>query len=366
AASRPDAPVGDESPVAAGEDTAFRPKEASDEELTVVRPNPLAAQERAAYRDSQVEIARPSPSAAPSVPTAAPAALDTSPVEAAREAASVSPTPASTSTPGAAPRATKKASPPRRSPAAPRAKYLEPTAPPRADRRGTVDGSLGPTVAVVQAGDDVDAENADVPQRKLSTVASGAPTIITHRAPPPPPPPRTSALWSLAATLVAVAGVVTGVVWFVQKNQATTATDATAGTVEAKLQAARTATLAAPLPSAVPGNAVPGNAVPGDAVPGSAVPGSAVPGDAVPGDAVPGVPVSAPQVPAPEANAKAESVELEALPVLPSLQVDPARVRLEQAREATKRELAAQESPEALVPKAAPARAPAPAPVPVR
>jgi hypothetical protein len=130
-----------------------------------------------------------------------------------------------------------------------------------------------------------------------------------------------SALWSLAATLVAVAGVVTGVVWFVQKNQAAPATLEASRAVGTKLQAARTVTLAAPLPSAVP--------------------------------------VSVPKAPAPEPNAKAESVELEALPVLPSLQVDPARVRLEQAREATKRELAAQEAPEIVAPpKAVPAPKP--------
>lgn len=130
-----------------------------------------------------------------------------------------------------------------------------------------------------------------------------------------------STLWSLAATLVAVAGVVTGVVWFVHKNQsATTTTTAAAGGVGTKLQAARTVTLEAPLPSAVP--------------------------------------VNVPKATPPEANAKAESVELEALPVLPSLQVDPARVRLEQAREATKRELAAQDAPEPAPPKAVSAAKP--------
>lgn len=192
-------------------------------------------------------------------------------------------------------------------------------APPRADRRGTVDGSVGPTVAV-HANETAHAEPADLPPRRVSTVASGAPTIITRRAPAPPPSPAMSTLWSLAATLVAVGGIVTGVVWFVQKNQgAVTAVEAP---VEAKLQAARTVTLEAPLPSAAP------------------------------------APVGSPKSPAPDTNAKAESVELEALPVLPSLQVDPARVRLEQAREATKRELAAQETPAAQPAKALPVTKP--------
>lgn len=123
---------------------------------------------------------------------------------------------------------------------------------------------------------------------------------------------------------MAVAGVVTAVVWFVQKNQTATPTATAAEPpVAAKLQAARTATLAAPAASATP--------------------------------------PEMPTAPAPESNTKAESVELEALPVLPSLQVDPARLRLEQAREATKRELAAQEAPEAMAPK--PASAPGRAPV---
>ena len=127
-----------------------------------------------------------------------------------------------------------------------------------------------------------------------------------------------STLWSLAATLVAVAGVVTGVVWFVHKNQGAVTT----APVEAKLQAARTLALETPLPSAAP------------------------------------APVDTPKPPAPDPNTKAESVELEALPVLPSLQVDPARVRLEQAREATKRELAAQEAPAPQTAKALPVQKP--------
>lgn len=364
AASRPGAPLGDaerdeergESPSVRSEPASYRPPDASDDELTVVRPNPLVAQERAAYRDSQLEIVLPetddpvlsaeplAPAAAsekantPAEPTpGAPAAASTPPPAPARPTAPATPsalaaapaadtrsvpsTPPALAKPSAPP--PRKAAPPRRSPAPPRTKYLEPTTPPRADRRGTVDGSAGPTVAVVESGAAAEFELPKSPERPVSTVASGAPTIITRRA-PTPPARASSALWSLAAAFVAVAGVVTAVVWFVQKNQTATPTATAAEPpVAAKLQAARTATLAAPAASATP--------------------------------------PEMPTAPAPESNTKAESVELEALPVLPSLQVDPARLRLEQAREATKRELAAQEAPEAMAPK--PASAPGRAPV---
>ncbi len=134
-----------------------------------------------------------------------------------------------------------------------------------------------------------------------------------------------NARWSLAATLLLVGVVVVGVTLLVNRSQQPTNPEAGEPS-QAKLEAAKVAAPTSPK-SALP---KPTLATSGGAHQPPPGPSAA------------------------ESVEEAETVDLEELPILPSAQFDPARQRLEQAKQATKRELAGQE--ETAQPGTGPAR----------
>jgi hypothetical protein len=124
--------------------------------------------------------------------------------------------------------------------------------------------------------------------------------------------------WSIAATLLAVAGVVVLVTWLVGRSQSGERHQPT----PVRLESAQTP-VSAPATTTTP-----------------------QPTEAPPDKSSDTVPTP------PSASAEAETVELEALPVLPSPKIDAEKYRVEQAKQAAKRELASEVAKESATPAA--------------